>query len=486
MFYILYAMLDTFAVLAYTDRTPARGAGSRAVGWKAAITAAHAVTSSRGRRPFGGWQKGKGSVKIAVIGGGSTYTPELVSGFIACAERLSLRELWLMDIDAARLEIVGGLARRMVAAAGDPFAVQLTTDQNAALAGAAFVEVQIRVGGMAARREDEHLGRRWGLVGQETTGVGGLAKALRTIPILLDIAHNMQRLCPEAWLINFANPSGLVTEALQRYAPQTRSVGLCNIPIGYRMLIAARYGVDPRAVELQYLGLNHLSWLSGATVNGRDVWPEILHAYLQDLRKNEDPDWPPYLVELVGALPSGYLRYYYRAPAVIKAQAAATETRAEKVLEIEKKLLVQYADPSLTGPPPELSQRGGAHYSTAAAQLIESLHHGAGETHIVNTRHLGAVPGWPADWVCELPCRVDPGGIHPLPARPLPTLADGLLHAVKSYELLAAEAAVTGHRSLALQALLAHPLGPDADRAPALLDDLLAINAQFLPQFDGE
>ena len=421
-------------------------------------------------------------MKIAVIGGGSTYTPELLTNLIALAERLSLSEVWLMDIDRARLDLVGGLAQRMVSAAGSPFALHLTTDRTEALAGALFVETQIRVGGMAARREDELLARRWGLVGQETTGVGGFAKALRTIPVMIDLAREMQRLCPNAWLINFTNPSGLVTEALQRHAPETRAVGLCNGPIGHQIAIAKRLGVDPWSVRLRYLGLNHLAWLTGATVNGQDVWPQVWAEYLERLRSDPDPAWPAYLAELLGAIPGGYLRYYYRTPAVLAAQAK-DRPRAEKVVEIEAQLLARYADPHLTQPPPELMLRGGAHYSTAAAHLIDALHNDTGQIHVVNTRHGGAVPGWPADWVCELPCRVDRQGVHPLPAAPLHTLADGLVQAVKAYELLAVEAAVSGSRAAALAALVAHPLGPDGDRAPALWDDLLATNVRFLPQF---
>ncbi len=424
-------------------------------------------------------------MKITVIGGGSTYTPELVSGFIARARQLELSELWLMDINLDRLEIVGGFAQRMVAAAGNPFALHLSNDRAAALAGASFVETQIRVGGMAARRGDEYLGRRWGLVGQETTGVGGFAKALRTVPVIVSIARDMQRLCPDAWLVNFANPSGLVTEAVQRYAPETHSVGLCNSPIGHKMAIAGRMGVDPQQVELDYLGLNHLSWLRGAKANGQDVWPQVFAGYLERLRADDDPGCPPYLAELLQAIPSGYLHYYYRTQAVV-AEQAQKPSRAEDVMKIEKDLLEQYADPNLTVLPDELMLRGGAYYSTAAAQLIDSLHNDRGDVHVINTRHLGAVPGWPADWVCELPCRVDARGLHPLAAAPLPTLCDGLVHAVKAYELLAAEAAVTGDRGLALQALVAHPLGPGADRAPALLDDLLQVNAQHLPQFGGQ
>jgi 6-phospho-beta-glucosidase len=424
-------------------------------------------------------------VKIAVIGGGSTYTPELVNGFLERVGKLPLTELWLMDIDPARLEVVGGFARRMVTARGEPFQVHLTTDRQEAVQNASFVVTQLRVGGMQARREDEYMGKRWKLVGQETTGIGGFAKALRTIPVLLEVARDMQRLCPQAWLINFTNPSGLVTEALQRYAPETRSVGLCNGPLHFKMRIAGWLNADPGQVYLDYLGINHLAWITGATVAGENVWPQALTCYLEELRQEEEPAVPPYLAELLQTIPSGYLRYFYRTEAVLAAQETAAQSRAEQVMAIEADLLAKYADPNLTAPPPELEKRGGAYYSTAAALLIDSLHSNVGDVHIVNTRHAGAVAGWPADWVAELPCRVDAAGIHPLPAQPLPVMAEGLLRAVKAYELLAAEAAVTGDRGAALQALVVHPLGPDADHAPAVLDDLLRVNAAYLPQLTG-
>lgn len=422
-------------------------------------------------------------MKIVVIGGGSTYTPELVNGLLERSASLPVTELWLVDIDAQRLEVVGGFARRMAEARRSPFPVHLATGRQEALRDAAFVLTQLRVGGMAARREDEYLGKRWDLVGQETTGIGGLAKALRTIPVLLDITRDMQRLCPRAWLVNFTNPSGLVTEALQRYVPETRSVGLCNNPINLQMEIAGWLKVDPARVYLHYLGLNHLSWLTGATVNGEDVWPQVFSRYLQELRQVENPTVPPYLAELLQAIPSSYLRYFYRTRSVLQAQESMARSRAEEVMEVERDLLARYGDPNLSTPPPELKKRGGAYYSTAAAQLIESLHNDTGDIHVVNTRHNGAAPGWPEDWVAELPCRVGAAGIEPLAAGPLPLLAEGLLRAVKSYELLAAEAAVSGDRGAVLQALVAHPLGPDADQAQAVLDDLLQRNAAWLPQF---
>jgi 6-phospho-beta-glucosidase len=423
-------------------------------------------------------------MKVTTVGGGSTYTPELVQGFIERHERLGLSELWLVDIDATRLEVVGGFARRMVAAAGEPFRIHLTTDRRAALEGADFVTTQIRVGQMAARREDEYLGRRWNLVGQETTGVGGMAKALRTVPVILSIAGEMRTLCPEAWLINFTNPSGLVTEALQRYAPEVRSVGLCNGPIGYQMEVAEDLGLDnPFDVHLDYLGLNHLAWIRGAHVGGRDVWPQVLARAVEDARQHGERILPAAVMERLGVICNSYLRYYYRTEDVLRAQAKGGPSRAEQVIEIERVLLAQYADPALTAMPPELMQRGGAYYSTVATQLIEAIVRDLSEVHIVNTRQGEAVPGVPADWVMELPCRIDASGIHPLPTDPLPLFAEGLLRAVKAYELLAARAAVYGDRDAALQALLVHPLGPDADQVVDVLDDMLAVHRAYMPQF---
>ncbi len=422
-------------------------------------------------------------MKVAVIGGGSTYTPELVSGFIRYTESFPVTELALMDIDAERLEIVGGFAQRMVAAAGNPFTVTLHTDRRAAVRGASYVTTQMRVGQMAARREDEYLGRRWGLVGQETTGIGGFAKALRTIPVLLALAADMRELAPGAPLINFTNPSGLVTQALSLYAPDIRSVGLCNSPIGYRMRIAKQFGVGPERVQLDLLGLNHLMWVRGAKVDGEDVWPTVFQAAVAEIEAQNDPPYPADLMRAQGMIPTYYLRYFYRTPHVVAEQAHWPPSRAEAVMEVEKDLLAKYADPALTTPPPELEKRGGAYYSTAAVHLLRAMHNDEGSIHEVNVPHRGAVPGWPEDWVLELPCRVDAQGVHPLPAEPLAEPMAGLVHQVKSYELLTAKAAITGDRDAALLALIANPLGPDADRAPAVLDDLIRTHAAYLPQF---
>jgi 6-phospho-beta-glucosidase len=428
-------------------------------------------------------------MKVAVIGAGSTYTPELVSGFLARTAIFPLGELWLMDIDARRLEVVGGFARRMVKAKGDPFRVSLTTDRRLALQGADYVITQLRVGQMEARRRDEYLGRRHGLIGQETTGIGGMAKALRTIPVILEIAAEMRRLAPDALLVNFTNPAGLVTEALQRYAPQVASVGVCNVPITAKMslleLLQKTSGLPatPERAELNTLGLNHLSWHRGFTLDGEELWPRLLQAYLDELRSSPHPEWDLRTIESLRMLPNYYLQYYYYPSRKLADQQAWPPSRAEQVMVVEKDLLRQYADPRLSEPPADLMKRGGAYYSTMATQLLSAHYNDLGEIHVVNTRHAGAVPGWPADWVLEMPCRVDRQGIHPLPAEPLPPACFGLLAQVKAYELLTVEAAVHGDRNAAYQALLAHPLGPQADQVQAVLDDLLETQRAHLPQF---
>jgi 6-phospho-beta-glucosidase len=428
-------------------------------------------------------------MKVAVIGGGSTYTPELVNGFLARLQQFPLSELWLMDIDPERLRVVGGFAQRQVTAHGAPFRVVLTADQRAAVAGADYVCTQLRVGQMPARRADEYLGQRHGLLGQETTGVGGMAKALRTIPVILKIAQDMRELAPGALLVNFTNPAGLVTEGLFRYAPDVPAVGVCNAPITAKMhmleLLESELGqsLPPERAELQTLGLNHLTWHRGLSLDGEDIWPRVFEAYLAKIKSEPEPEWDARTLETLRLIPNYYLQYFYYTGREIERQRHWPPSRAEQVMAIEADLLRYYADPANTQPPPGLMQRGGAYYSTVATQLLNAHHNDLGETHVVNTRHAGAVPGWPADWVLELPCRVSRAGIQPLPAEPLPLACWGLLAQVKAYELLTVEAAVHGDRSAAYQALLAHPLGPAADKVQAVLDDLLATHRAYLPQF---
>lgn len=429
-------------------------------------------------------------MKITVIGGGSTYTPELVNGFLARIATFPLTELCLMDINEERLAIVGGFAQRMVAAKNAPFKVTLSTNQREAIRGATYVTTQLRVGMMEARRNDEYLGLRHGLIGQETTGVGGMGKALRTIPVLLSIANDIRETAPGAMLVNFTNPAGLVTEALARYAPDVPAVGVCNVPIGAKMRLIKsleeRLGttIPAESAHLNTLGLNHLTWHRGFTVEGEEMWPQIMEGYLADLRSQEHPEWDLHTIESLRMIPNYYLQYFYYTDKKLASQQKWPPSRAEEVMEIENGLLADYANPALTEPPADLMKRGGAYYSTVATQLLNAHYNDLGETHVVNVPHRGAVPGWPADWVLEIPCRVDGAGMHPLPAEPLPTACFGLLSAVKAYELLTVEAAVHGDRNAAYQALLVHPLGPKADKVQAVLDDMLETHKAHLPQFN--
>jgi 6-phospho-beta-glucosidase len=429
-------------------------------------------------------------LKVAVIGGGSTYTPELVNGFLARVEQIPLNELWLMDIDAERLNIVGGFAQRMVAAQGSPFKVFLTTDQREAVKGASYVTTQLRVGQMQARVNDEYLGLRHGLIGQETTGIGGMAKAMRTIPVILKIARDMQELAqPGALLVNFTNPAGLNTQALSKYAADVPAVGVCNVPITTRMLFieglekATGKKIDPAKTELNTLGLNHLSWHRGFTVEGEDVWPQIIAGFIQELKAEEEPEWDPRTVEVLRMIPNYYLQYFYHTDKKLAAQQKWPPSRGEEVIEIEKDLLREYADPNLKEPPADLMKRGGAYYSTVATQLLNAHFNDLNETHVVNTANNGAVKEWPADWVLEIPSKVRRSGITPIPTEPLPQACFGLIAQVKSYEILTVEAAVHGDREAAYQALLANPIGPKADKIQAVLDDMLETHRPYLPQF---
>jgi len=428
-------------------------------------------------------------MKVAVMGGGSSYTPELIDGFLARTATFPMRELWLYDLLPERLEIVGGFVQRMAAAKGSPFSVHLTTERRAAIEGARYVTTQLRVGWMEARREDEYLGLRHGLVGQETTGVGGMAKALRTIPVILDIARDMAELAPGALLVNFTNPAGLVTEALARYAPGVPSVGVCNVPVTAKMQMLEAWEqmtgvvIEPERAHLDTLGLNHLTWHRGLTIDGEDVWPQVIEGYLSELRGAAEPEWQPHLVASLRMIPNYYLHYFYDTGKMIAEQSDWPPSRAETVMEVERDLLQQYANPALREPPADLMKRGGAYYSTVATQLLNAHYNDLGEAHVVNAVNCGAVPGVPADWVMELPCAVGRAGIKPLPAAPLHPATAGLVAAVKAYELLTVEAAVHGDREAAYQALLAHPLGPAEGQIDALLEEMLALNRPYLPQF---
>ncbi len=420
-------------------------------------------------------------LKIAVIGAGSTYTPELVEGLVRAAPCIGLRDLALMDVDRDRLDIVGGLARRMAAAGGAPFDVSLTTDRREALSRADYVLTQIRVGGMAARILDERIAVSHGVIGQETTGAGGFAKALRTVPVMLDIATDIERVAPDAWLINFTNPSGLITEALLTRS-RVNAIGLCNSPIGMVHAIAEALGVDAARLDTDYVGLNHLSWIRGVLLDGVDVFEDVLERLI-DAGSLDGFDVNRLRERRL--LPNDYLKYYEQTDRVLAEQQTAARTRGEDVRDIERALLARYADTSLAAKPDELEARGGAQYSTAAVSLIQSLQSDEPGAHVVNVLNQGAIEDLPADAAVEVPCDVSRAGARPHRCGRLPDAVRDLVIAVKAYETETIEAAVSGDMALARSALSHHPLVP-APVADRLWNDLYEAHRKDLPQFERD
>ncbi|WP_414169200.1 6-phospho-beta-glucosidase [Streptoverticillium reticulum] len=414
-------------------------------------------------------------LKLTVVGGGSTYTPELVDGFARLRDVLPLEELVLVDPAADRLELVGGLARRIFRRQGHPGRISWTADLDAGVDGADAVLLQLRVGGQAARNQDETWPLECGCVGQETTGAGGLAKALRTVPVVLDIAERVRRRNPGAWIVDFTNPVGIVTRAL--LTAGHRAVGLCNVAIGFQRKFARLLGVAPEEVSLEHVGLNHLTWERAVHVGGRDVLPELLaghgDAIATDLRM------PRGLLDRLGVVPSYYLRYFYQHDAVVR-ELGGKPSRAAEVAEMERRLLELYADPALDEKPELLAKRGGAFYSEAAVALTSSLLRDTGDVQVVNAFNHGTLPFLPDDAVIEVPASVDARGAHPLPVRPLEPLYAGLIANVTAYEHLALEAALKGGRDRVFRALLAHPLIGQAEYADRLTDTLLAHNREHL------
>jgi 6-phospho-beta-glucosidase len=418
-------------------------------------------------------------LKLAVVGAGSTYTPELVDGFTRRADRVPVDEIALLDIDPERLAIVGGLAERMLARQGWTGRVLQTTDRDAAIDGADFVLVQLRVGGQGARLGDETLPPRFGLIGQETVGVGGFAKALRTIPVVLELAEAVaRRSAADAWIVDFTNPVGIVTQALADAGH--RSIGLCNVAIGFQRRFAARFGVEPERVELEQVGLNHLTWIRAVRVDGVDRLDEILTDGVDELA--DDVHVTAERLVRERAIPSYYLRYYDDEAGVV-AEAKTQQTRAEEVMTIERDLLEMYRDPALDTKPELLEHRGGAFYSEAAAQLIASLADGRGDVQVVDVRNDGTLPGLADADIVEVPARIDRDGAHPIPQAPLSPSQYEIVSRVKAYERLTIRAAISGDTAIARAAIAANPLAGDPDRADELLEAILEGNARWLPRF---
>ncbi|MFJ3561768.1 6-phospho-beta-glucosidase [Streptomyces sp. SID7982] len=419
-------------------------------------------------------------MKLTVVGGGSTYTPELIDGFARLRDTLPLTELVLVDPDAGRLELVGGLARRIFARQGHPGTVTTTADLDAGVEGADAVLLQLRVGGQAARQRDESWPLECGCVGQETTGAGGLAKALRTVPVVLDMAERVRRTNPDAWIIDFTNPVGIVTRALLRAGH--KAVGLCNVAIGFQRKFARLLDVAPADVHLGHVGLNHLSWETSVRIggpDGEDVLPRLLTGHGDTIAA--DLRLPRPLLDRLGVVPSYYLRYFYAHDEVV-GELRAGPSRAEKVAAMERELLELYADPTLDQKPELLARRGGAFYSEAAVDLAAALlGRGGSPFQVVNVRNDGTLPFLPDDAVIEVQAEVGPEGARPLAVPPLDPLHTGLVSHVTAYEDLALRAALEGGRNRVFAALLAHPLIGQYDRAETLTDLLLSHNQEHLP-----
>ncbi|HOJ34343.1 MAG TPA: 6-phospho-beta-glucosidase [Candidatus Hydrogenedentes bacterium] len=422
-------------------------------------------------------------MKLAVIGGGSSYTPELIDGLFSRLDRIPVTEVWLMDPNLDRLEITAGLAERMSQKHGIPFTVHATDDLRAAVQDASYVVTQLRVGGIQARIQDEKLGLKYGIIGQETTGVGGFACALRTIPRILDIAHTMQEVAPKGFLINFTNPSGIVTEALIKHGG-VRCVGLCNVPIGIIMDIAKFMQCSPQDVQLDYVGLNHLSWVQDVRIAGKSVFDDVLNQFLE----HADEEWEhePTREAMVLAMRTlhmicnGYLQYFYATEEAFARLSSREKTRGEEIIEIERSLFEKYAQKDLTSKPEELSKRGGAHYSTAAFMVIDAIENNTQDRQIVCCRNSGAVPTFDADVSLEVPALIDRMGATAISQPAPPPAIRGLMQQMKAYETLTVEAAVRGDRKAALEALLLHPLLPGIRKAKDIFDELLAINRPHL------
>lgn len=431
-------------------------------------------------------------VKIATIGGGSSYTPELMEGFIKRYAELPIGEIWLVDVEAGaeKQAIVGKMAQRMWDASPYDVQIHTTLNREEALKDADFVTTQFRVGQLDARVKDERIPFSYGLLGQETNGAGGMFKAFRTIPVILEIVADMKRLCPDAWLINFTNPSGMVTEAVLRYGQWEKVIGLCNVPVVAKMGEAETLGVPQTDLIYKFAGVNHFHWHKVADKKGHDLTPQLIDKLYEEnsgLPKNIF-DVPFYREQLqqMNMIPCGYHRYYYRAEEMLKhglTEYATEGTRAQQVKVIEHELFELYKDPDLDYKPKQLEQRGGAYYSDAACETIASIYANKNTEIVVSTRNNGAVPDLPADCAVEVTAYVGGAGARNVAFGPLPTAERGWLQMMKSMELLTIEAAITGDYGTALQAFISNPLVPSGETATRVMYELLIAHKAYLPQF---
>jgi len=419
-------------------------------------------------------------LKAAVIGAGSTYTPELVEGFIDRQDSLDFHTFCFMDINREKLEITGGLARRMLVSKGFNGKIVLTEDLDEAIADADYIFAQIRVGGLAARIRDEKIPLKYDLLGQETTGAGGFMKAIRTLPVMLDIAKRMERLAPNAWLVNFSNPSGIIAEGLLNHT-NVKMIGLCNCFINMHADIAKTVGT--KNFDYNYVGLNHLSWITSVTVNGENILERLGKSSGAKMKNVPDVEYDRELVAAIPAIPSSYLSYYYLRNEQLRHCLEAEKTRGEVCAELEESLLKQYADPSLKIKPKELEERGGALYSTAAVSVVDAIENDKNEYHVVNVKNSGVLSFLEDSDVVEVKCLVNHGGAAPVAVtKPDNPYIIGLMQAVKAYEKLTVRAVINGSRADALAALMVHPLIGDYHKAKGVLDEMFKANADYLPK----
>ncbi|MEA4869686.1 MAG: 6-phospho-beta-glucosidase [Christensenella sp.] len=424
-------------------------------------------------------------IKLAIVGAGSTYCPELMQGFIRRKDILQLDELRLTDIDESRLHIVGDFCERLLLENGiEPRIIQ-TCDLPRALDGADSIVAQIRAGRLEARIRDEKIPLEFGLVGQETTGIGGFLNALRTIPQMALIASAAERYAPDAWFINFSNPSGIVTEYLLNHTP-VKAVGLCNLPIGAQERIARLLGVPMDQVRLETVSLNHCGAITGVYVGGENVLPRLLSPASLDQAATLEP-WVSYyrpIIEMLGAIPNDYLQYFFYRERKYLELKQAPQTRGEACVEIESRLLSYYADERTRAIPPMLAERGGHLYSEAAVALIASLSGATPGHHVVDVQNKGTLDFLPENSVIETSCFVDRGSFtrNPVMAAPNAALVS-LLSSVKAYETLAVRAALSGNRTTALQALCCNPIAADLDKTAPCLMEMLEQNRALLPAF---
>lgn len=430
-------------------------------------------------------------LKLVIIGGGSSYTPELMEGIIERQSILNTSEVVLVDIAGGKekLHIIKELTERMVGKCGFDIKISATMDRREALAGADYVITQFRVGGLEARSYDEKIPLRYNTVGQETTGPGGFAKALRTVPVILEIAEEMEELCPDAWLINFTNPSGIVTEAVNTYS-SIRCIGLCNVPINMERHLSEQLNVPADRLYCEFVGLNHLSWITKVYVDGVNKTDALFEEALfkENVMKNiPSVNGSREVVNILKLIPSPYLDYYFFEKEMVREEQESLNngkgTRADKVKEVEKELFELYKDPALNVKPAQLSERGGSLYSEAALSLIQSIHTNDGRIHVLNVRNNGAISDLTEDSVIETNCIVNKSGARPVAAGKLPEAVRSLVISVKQYEKYTIQAAVNGDRAAGFKALLNHPLVHGADTAQALLEEIIEANKTYLPNF---